>query len=171
MLTGVTVNPNPLQTLTGMVSTAGFGFTVTVIWNTDPVQEPETAVTVYIAVCTVEEVLTSVPFMLAEAPPDGNPPTRLPETEGAAHVYVVTAGTVPFTPSEGITLNVPPLHIVAAIGNITAFGLRVTVSVKGAPGQLPLTGVTVYVAVCTVLVVLVRVPLITAAPLPAVPPV
>jgi hypothetical protein len=67
--------------------------------------------------------------------------------------------------------NVPPLHIVADIADIAGLGLMLTVSVKGVPAQLPLEGVTVYVAMLTALVLFTRVPLIPEALLPEAPPV
>jgi hypothetical protein len=57
------------------------------------------------------------------------------------------------------------------IGVIAGLGFTVTVTVKSVPAQLPDFGVTVYMAVCAVLVVLVRVPLMFEASLPASPPV
>jgi hypothetical protein len=65
---------------------------------------------------------------------------------------------------------VPPLQIVAVWAGTTGVGFKVTVTVKVPPVQVPETGVTVYVAVCTVLVVLFNVPVICKAPLPVAPP-
>jgi hypothetical protein len=42
----------------------------------------------------------------------------------------------------------PPLQIVEDITFIAGRGLTITVTVKGAPVQLAVEGVTVYVAVC-----------------------
>jgi hypothetical protein len=102
------------------------------------------------------------------------PPVTPPVTTGAAQLYVVPAGTTPLVPSTGVTLKPDSLHAVAVIGVIVGLGLTVTVTVKSAPTQLPSTtdevGVTVYVAVCTVFVGLVRVP-VMPVPLPAAPPV
>ena len=69
-----------------------------------------------------------------------------------------------------------PLHTVAVIGVIAGLGFTVTVTVNGEAGQLPNEaddeGVTVYVAVCAVFVVLTRAPVILAGlPLLAAPPV
>lgn len=65
-----------------------------------------------------------------------------------------------------------PLQMVVGLPVVTlGVGLTVTVIVNADPGQLPDVGVTVYVAVCVVLVVLTNVPLISAAPLPDAPPV
>ena len=100
--------------------------------------------------------------------PDGvpllaDPPVMPPVTAGAPQLYVVPAGTRPLAGSAGVTVNVPPLHTVAVMLLIAAFGLTVTVTVKLFPVQLPSAGgdvgITVYVAVCDILVVLVSVPL------------
>jgi hypothetical protein len=62
---------------------------------------------------------------------------------GAAHVYVVPAGTMPFTPLAGADVNALALQIVDVILFIDATGLTVTVTVKFAPVQPPDNGVTV----------------------------
>ena len=67
-------------------------------------------------------------------------------------------------------LVVPPLQNVCPVAEPTGLGLTVTVTVKLLPGQAPDVGVTVYVAVCAVLVVLVSVP-VMLVPEPAAPPV
>jgi hypothetical protein len=64
-----------------------------------------------------------------------------------------------------------PLQIVVASLGTAGFGFTVTVRVNDGPVQIPEVGVTVYVAVCTVLVGLVSVPFMLAAPMPAAPPV
>jgi len=74
-------------------------------------------------------------------------------------------------PSTGVTENPVPLHVVAVIAFMDGVGSNVTVTVKVPPWQLPESGVTVYVAVWTVLVVLFNVPVICVAPLPVAPPV
>ena len=89
---------------------------------------------------------------------------------GAVQVYVVPAGTIS-VPLTGATVKAVALHIVAALPATAGRGFTVTVTVKFAPVQPPVTGVTVYVAVCGVFVGLVRVPLILAAAAPAAPPV
>ena len=60
----------------------------------------------------------------------------------------------------GVTVKLLPLHAVAVVFAIAAFGFTVTVTVKVEPTQLPaapLVGVTVYTTVCAVLVKLVSV--------------
>jgi hypothetical protein len=57
------------------------------------------------------------------------------------------------------------------IGFTAGFGLIVIVTVNGVPVQDPLTGVTLYNATLTELVVFTRVPLMVAVPLPEAPPV
>ena len=77
-------------------------------------------------------------------------------------------------PLTGATLKPTPLHIVAFIAVIAGFGFTFTVIVKVAPVQLPKAtddvGVTVYIAVCAVVVVLASVPFMFV-PLPDAPPV
>ena len=61
-------------------------------------------------------------------------------------------------PCAGVNVNALPLQASIA-GTVTvAFGLMVTVYVNVAPSQFPVLGVTVYVAVCGVLLGLVSVP-------------
>ena len=83
-------------------------------------------------------------------------------------------GTIPFVTLTGVTVKPTPLQVAAFIAVIAGVGLIVTVTVNVAPGQLPKAtdevGVTVYMAVCTVFVVLVSMPLIFAALLPEAPP-
>ena len=78
-------------------------------------------------------------------------------------------------PSNGVTVNPTPLQSLVIIDDIEGAGLIVTLTVKGVPVHVPsvaeVSGVTVYVAICTALVVFVRVPVIDADPLPAPPPV
>ena len=74
-------------------------------------------------------------------------------------MYNVFVGTMS-VPFVGVTLNAKPLHIVRVTFAITGFGFTVTVTVNDAPSQLPaapLTGVTVYINVCTIFVTLVSV--------------
>ena len=99
------------------------------------------------------------------------PPVIQPVTAGAAHEYIVPAGTIPSVISTGDAVKLPALQIVAAILLTAGFGFTKTVTVKVVPVQLPVTGVTVYVAVWNVLVGLTRVPLMFAATAPAAPPV
>jgi hypothetical protein len=74
--------------------------------------------------------------------------------------------------SVGVALKPTPLHVTAVIALIVAFGFTVTVTVNVAPApQLTVDGVTVYVAVCVMLVGLLNVPVILDAPEPVVPPV
>ena len=78
--------------------------------------------------------------------------------------------------STGVTENAVALHDVDVMAVTAGFGLTVTVTVKVDPTQLPNAtdevGVTVYVAVCAVLVGLVSVPVILAGvPTLAAPPV
>ena len=99
------------------------------------------------------------------------PPVIPPVTTGNGQVYVVPAGTIPFTPFAGADVNVPPLQIAATILVTPGVGLTVTVTVNVAPVHPATAGVTVYVAVCAVLVGFVRVLLMFAAFVPIAPPV
>ena len=85
--------------------------------------------------------------LILTAPDPAAPPVTPPVTKGAAHEYVVAAGTIPFAPLSGAETNVPPLHISAVMSVIPGFGLTVTVTVNVEPIQVPDVGVTVYVAV------------------------
>src|ERR1043166_1782730 len=146
----------------------GAGLTVTVTVNVDPVHVPDVGVTVYVAVCAVLVGLVNVPVI--DEPDPSTPPVIPPVTVGTPQLYVVPAGTIPFVPSTGVTLNAVPLHTVVVIAFIDGFGLTVTVTVNVAPVHEPDVGVTIYVAVCAVLVGLVNVPVIDE-PDPATPPV
>ena len=79
------------------------------------------------------------------------------------------------TPLAGLTVNAVPLQTVAVCAGMAGTGLTVTVTVNVAPTQLPAApdvGVTVYVAVCAVLVGLTRVWLMLGCPTAwALPPV
>lgn len=114
------------------------------------------------AVLAILVVFTSVPdiisvAMLCEVPP------VIPAPVGADHVYCVPAGTIPLVISTGVIANAIPLQVTAVNAFTVAFGLIATVSVKDAAApQFTVTGVTMYVAVCTVLVVLISVPVTDA---------
>ena len=72
---------------------------------------------------------------------------------------MVPVGTIS-VPLLGVTVKPTPLHVVAVLFAIVAFGLTVTVTVNDVPTQLPaapLVGVTVYVIVCATLVMFVNV--------------
>ena len=92
---------------------------------------------------------------------------------GVVQVYVVPAGTIVVGAlSTGITVKILSPQIVAVWAGITGDGSTVTVTVNGTPGQLPAKGVTVYVSVADVLVVLFNVWLMAVTPVAcALPPV
>ena len=50
-------------------------------------------------------------------------------------------------PFAGVAVNDEPVHIAETIAVTTGLGLMVTVTVNGVPMQVPVRGVTVYVAV------------------------
>src|SRR5690349_24476487 len=93
--------------------TDGFGLTVTVTVNALPGQVPDVGVTVYVAVCAVLVGLVNVPVI--DDPDPATPPVIPPVTVGTPQLYVVPAGTIPFVPSTGVTLNAVPLHTIAII--------------------------------------------------------
>jgi hypothetical protein len=68
-------------------------------------------------------------------------------------------------------MNATPLQLTPVIAVISAVGLIVTVTVNVAPVQLPDNGVTIYVAVCAVLVGLCRLPFTVVAFVALTPPV
>ena len=122
------------------------GFTVAVTVKVDPAHEEAVGVTVYVAVCADPDALVRVPEIL-EAPDPVVPPVILPVTAGADQEYVVPAGTKPFVELAGVAVNAVPLQVVAVIFVTAGLGLTVTVTVKVAPEQDDVAGVTVYVAV------------------------
>jgi hypothetical protein len=156
---GVTVKAVPLQTTFVIKVTAGFGFTVTVTVKVLPEQLPDSGVTVYVAVAGALVMLVSVWLILT----CGAACAPLPVIDasglrtGAPQVYVVPPGTVPSVPFAGAAVNVPSLQMDVAMLLIVGFGLTVMVTVKVLPVQLPVIGVTVYVAVVGAFVMLVSV--------------
>ena len=73
----------------------------------------------------------------------GAPPVNPPVTLGALQLYNVPAGTIPLVRFVGLTVKATPLQLTVLIAVITAVGLIVTVTVKTAPVQVPVIGVTV----------------------------
>ena len=142
--TGVVENAVPLQLTAVIALTDATGFTVTV--NTNVAFAPQltdVGVTVYVALCAVLVGLVKVPKMFDPPPVPDKPPVSPPVTIGTDQLYVVPAGTTPLVPLTGVVVNSIPLHVVADIELIVAFGLTVTVNWKVAPVQLPVNGVTV----------------------------
>ena len=169
-LVGVTVNNTPLQLTPVIAVTLAVGLIVTVTAKLAPVQVPDTGVTVYVALCWIFVGLNNVPLMFTAFEPV-DPPVNPPVTTGALQLYKVPAGTTPFVPLVGVTVNNTPLQLTPVIAVTLATGLIVTVTAKLAPVQVPDTGVTVYVALCWVFVGLTKVPLMFIAFVPVVPPV
>ena len=99
------------------------GFTVTVTVNVDPVHEPDSGVTVYTTFIAAFVVFTNVPPILDAPLPSAVP--VIPTTLGALQLYVVPAGTIS-VPFVGVTLKLPPLHIVDVLLIILATGSIVT---------------------------------------------
>jgi hypothetical protein len=101
------------------------------------------------------------------------PPVTPPVTVGDDQLYVVPSGMIVVGALfVSKCVNVPPLHIVSRCAGTTGVALIVTVYVNTAPAQ-PVgdTGVITYVAVCTVFVGLVNVPVIILCNVPDDPPV
>ena len=168
---GLTVNATPLQLTELIAVITAVGLIVTVNVNVDPIQVPVIGVTVYVAVLAIFVVFVKPPLILATATPCEAPPVN-PVPVGAVHVYKVPTGTTPSNTSVGLILNTNPLHTVVVIALMIPTGLIVTVTVKEAfAPQLSVVGVTIYTAVCALLVGLAKVPLINDAPDPLVPPV
>jgi hypothetical protein len=88
-------------------------------------------------------VLVSVPEIFAGDPLLAAPPVNPGVMVGIGQLYVVPAGTVPFGPLTGVTLNPVPLHTDVGMSVIAAFGFTVTVNVNELPAQVPEVGVTV----------------------------
>jgi hypothetical protein len=87
------------------------------------------------------------------------------------HVYVVLDGIiVDVGLFVGDIVNASPLHIVAVWFGTTGRGLIVATTVNVGPLQLPLLGVTVYVAVCAMFVVFVSVPAMLDCAVALMPP-
>ena len=169
--TGVTLNKTPLQLVPVIALITAVGFTVTVTVNVDPVQLPDNGVTVYVAVCVVLVGFVNNPLILTAVVPL-TPPVIPPVTPGALQLYVVPTGMIPFVPFVGLTVKLTPLHVVFVIAVTCASGFRFTVTENEAPVHDPDTGVTMYVAVTTPIVVFVKVPVIELTPTPCeAPPV
>jgi hypothetical protein len=168
----VVLNDTPLHVVALIGVTAAFGLIVTVTVNVDPVpQLTVVGVTIYVAVCELLVPFAKLPVILA-APLPLVPPVIPPVTLGALQLYNVPAGTMPFVPFTGVSVNNAPSQLTPVIALILAVGLTVTVNVKlPFTPQLTVVGVIVYVAVCVVFVGLVNVPVIIDAPLPVPPPV
>ena len=165
-----TVKPTPLQVTVVIAFTTAIGFTVTVKVNTPPVHAPDTGVTKYVPVLVIFVVFVKVPFKLGDTAAWLNPPV-IPVPVGVPHVYVVPEGITPCVLLVGVMINETPLQDVNVIAFTIAFGLMVTRTVKVDPVQIPLSGVTVYVAVWEILVGLTKLPVIDEAPVPDTPPV
>jgi len=117
-LAGAIVNVAPLHIEVGEAGITGFGLTVTVTKNDEPVQPPTAAgalgVTVYVTLCC--ELVGLVSVWLIDNTPTACAldPVTPPVTAGTGHVYVVPTGTIVAGvgfPSTGLTVNVAPLQI------------------------------------------------------------
>ncbi len=80
-------------------------------------------------------------------------------------------GTIPFVTFTGETEKALPVQIAVFMAATAGLGFTVTVTVNAVPTQEPVVGVTVYTTSMAALVVLVRVPEMLAALVPAAVPV
>lgn len=134
------MNPEPLQTEAFIPVIEGKGLTVTTTVKSGPVQPPAAGVTVYIAVCTELVLFERTSEIEVPVPPE--PPVIPPVTAGAFQLKVVPAGTTPFVPLTGVTVNEPSLQAVVFIAVIEGLGLIVSVTLKLGPVHVPEVGVT-----------------------------
>jgi len=141
--TGVTLNITPLHVVVVNGFTVADGFTITVTVNEAfAPQLSVVGVTVYVAVCDTLVGLVKVPVILFDPPPV-LPPVIKPVTTGALHAYVVPAGTIPFVPLVGVTVNNTPLQLTPVIAVTLATGFNVTVKVNVEPTPQGELGVTI----------------------------
>ena len=140
-LVGVTVNNTPLQLTPVIAVTLATGLIVTVTAKLAPVQVPDTGVTVYVALCCVFVGLTKVPLIFTALDPVV-PPVNPPVTTGAFQLYKVPAGTTPFVPFTGLTVNNTPLQLTPVIAVTLGVGFNVTVKVNVEPTPHGELGVT-----------------------------
>ena len=70
---------------------------------------------------------------------------------GASHEYFVPIGEL-----LGTVMKVPPLQMVVLMSGNAAFGVTVITTLKGLPWQPPVLGVTLYEAVATAFVLLIK---------------
>jgi hypothetical protein len=128
---GVTLKVACVQIGVVKLKGCGAGLSETVNVNVEP-QVPIVVIE-YTAVTTFAVVLVSVPVIEFRGVVSAAPPVK-PVPVGALQVYWVLAGTVPFTPSVGVTVNIANPQATAVIGLIIATGLTVTVNTKGVAG-------------------------------------
>jgi hypothetical protein len=89
------------------------------------------------------EVFLSNP-LISDWPEAAAPPLIEAVNPGADHLYNVPAGTIPLVPLVGVMLNGAPLQVTAVIALMSAMGLNVTITEKGALEiQLVVEGETV----------------------------
>jgi hypothetical protein len=143
-----------------IVLISAVGGTVTVNVKFAPTQlAPVLGVTIYVAVWVVFCVLRSVPNTLFNTFVPLAPPVIVALYVGKAQLNNVLAGTIPSTSFVGVTVNCTPLHVTVVIAAISGVGFKVTVTVKFVPTQPDaVLGVTIYVTVCWVFVLLLNKP-------------
>ena len=168
-LIGVTLKVTPLQTVALKSLMVAIGLTVTTIVNGLDKPQPVVGVTIYVAVTAALLALVKISVKLFTPVNCAFPPLN-PDPVGAVQVKVVPDGITPFTPSVGVILNEMPVQEVTVIAFIVATGNIVTVTENTEPTTPLDDGVTKYVAVLAMLVVLVRFPVILFTPVPCEKP-
>ena len=84
----------------------------------------------------------------------------------------MSPGTIPLVTLVGVTTNPTPLHVTVVIAATSGVGFSVTITVNVAPTQAPDVGVTRYVTVCVVFVLLLNKPYtVVGLPVTLAPPV
>ena len=149
----------------GIAFTIGFGLTVMVNVLDNPEQPLAVGVTVTVAITGVIPAFMAVKEGMVSLP------------EAAIPMLGVLLDTQLYVVPE--TFPVKSIELLASPAQRTTFGVAFTsgfeftdtTTSNGEPAQPLNDGVTVYIAVCTLLVGLVRVPVIVAAFVPAFPPV
>ena len=124
-----------------------------------PTQVFKVGVTVILAVTGVEEVLMAVNADILPVPVSGNP------MEALLLVQMIVEFISEPVNKIGVIAN--PLHTTCVAGCVmVGLGFTVTATVNGEDviPQMALIGVTVYVAVCWVMVGLLNTPLMVAVP-------
>jgi hypothetical protein len=119
------------------------GGTVTVNVKFVPTQpDAVLGVTIYVAVCVSFVRLLSKPDIIVTLFVADAPPVTVPVYVGTFQVYLVNTGTMPLVILVGVTVKPTPLHVTVVIAATSGVGFSVTTTVKIAPTQLPVVGVT-----------------------------
>ena len=170
-LTVVKFVPEHTVCAAGTATGIGIGFTMTsTVMGSDTQLSSETALIVKVVVCGVPRLWVKFPEMILPVPEAGTP--VIVAVLFLVHENEVTPAT-PFGLLMTIGEIASPAQIDCVAGVAATFGLgcTLTLMMKVVPTQLPEVAVTLYVAVCTVLVGLMSVWLNDTCPVSAVQPV